>query len=195
MEEFAKQQAVKKAKWTYLTKMFYDPEGAQQHERQQEREGRRTITSGSAGEPADNYIPLVPQFWKQPFLDLKQLHVMKMPRVLQTLFYLLCYNREDICEVDTNKLDLKKVRELINEDLFQKMAQYNPFGKKEEEFKEYQKLNFLDKNIGSVEEDRLDEYSVILGRIHRWVTQAIELRIDDVRSRRDNIAQLQYDRE
>ena len=115
---------------------------------------------------------------------------MKMPRVLQTLFYLLCYNREDICEVDTNKLDLKKVRELINEDLFQKMAQYNPFGKKEEEFKEYQKLNFLDKNIGSVEEDRLDEYSVILGRIHRWVTQAIELRIDDVRSRRDNIAQL-----
>ena len=29
MEEFAKQQAMKKAKWTYLTKMFYDPEGAQ----------------------------------------------------------------------------------------------------------------------------------------------------------------------
>ena len=28
MDEFQKAQAVKKAKWDYLTKMFYDPEGA-----------------------------------------------------------------------------------------------------------------------------------------------------------------------
>ena len=31
MDEFQKSQAVKKAKWDFLTKMFYDPEGAVQH--------------------------------------------------------------------------------------------------------------------------------------------------------------------
>ena len=60
---------------------------------------------------------------------------------------------------------------------------------------DYQMLNFLDKNINSVEEDKIDEYSVILGRIHRWVTQAIDLRIEDVRNRRDTIAVLKYERE
>ena len=49
---------------------------------------------------------------------------MKMPRVLQTLFYLLRYKREDICERDTNKLDFKKVKALIKDDLFIKMSLY-----------------------------------------------------------------------
>lgn len=70
------------------------------------------------------YTPLVPEQWKQSFLDLKEIHVMKMPRVLQTLFYLLRYKREDICERDTNKLDFKKVKALIKDDLFIKMSLY-----------------------------------------------------------------------
>ena len=41
-----------------------------------------------------DYMPLQPEYWKQPFLDLKDLNIMKMPRVLQTLFYLLGYSRE-----------------------------------------------------------------------------------------------------
>ena len=53
---------------------------------------------------------------------------MKMPRVLQALFYLLGYTREEICERDTNKLDFKRAKTLINEDLFERMAKYIPFG-------------------------------------------------------------------
>jgi len=49
--------------------------------------------------------------------------------------------------------------------------------------------------IDSIEEEKVDEYSVILGRIFRWVSQAIELRVDDVRSRRDTIAVLKHERE
>lgn len=137
----------------------------------------------------------MPEYWKQPFLDMKDLNVMKMPRVLQSLFYVLGFNREDVCERDTNKVDFKKAKTLINEDLFEKMAKYNPIGQSEAEYKEYQKLSFIKRNIESVEEEKVDEHSIILGRIHRWVTQAIDLRIDDVRSRRDNIAHLKYERE
>ena len=115
-------------------------------------------------------MPLQPEYWKQPFLDMKQLNLMKMPRVLQALFYLLRYDREEICERDTNKLDFKKVKDLIGEDLFEKMAKYNHLGQSEAEYKEFQKLAFLKWTIESVEEDRVGEYSVILGRIHRWVS-------------------------
>ena len=140
-------------------------------------------------------MPLAPEYWKQPFLDIKELNVMKMPRILQTLFYLLQYQREDVCERDTNKLDFKKAKVLIGEDLFEKMSKYNPLGQREEEFKEYQKLSFLKKTIESIEEEKVDEYSIILGRIHRWITQAIDLRVEDVRNRRDTIAILKYERE
>ena len=129
-------------------------------------------------------------------MDLKLLNIIKMPRVLQTLFYMLGYTRDQICEPDTNKLDLKMVRPLLNDELFKKMALYEPIGEKtQEDFKEYQQLAFLKKNIESVEEEKVDEYSVIMGRIHRWVSQALELRIDDVRSRRDNVETLKYERE
>jgi len=111
------------------------------------------------------------------------------------LFYLLKYEREDICEVGTNKLDFKKVKNMIEVELFQKMSEYNPFGQRNDDYKEYQKLAFLQKNIDSVEEEKVDEYSVILGRIHRWITQTLDLRTEDVRGRRDQIAILTYERE
>mmetsp|Transcript_19643 Transcript_19643/g.26566 ORF Transcript_19643/g.26566 Transcript_19643/m.26566 type:complete len:92 (+) Transcript_19643:1134-1409(+) len=47
MEEFQRNQALKKHKWDLLTKMFYDPEGAVQHARTQERE--RARANASAG--------------------------------------------------------------------------------------------------------------------------------------------------
>jgi hypothetical protein len=47
---------------------------------------------------------------------------MKHPRVLQTLFYLLGYTREEICERETNALSFKKVKELINDKLFIAMS-------------------------------------------------------------------------
>ena len=90
-------------------------------------------------------------------------------------------------------LDFKKVKTMIDDDLFIAMSNYNSFGPREDEFKEYQKLSFLMKNIESLEEEKVDEYSIILGRIHRWITQALDLRIEDVRNRRDTIAVLKFE--
>ena len=108
---------------------------------------------------------------------------------------MLGYTREQVCERDTNALDFKKIKSIIDDELFIAMSKYNAFGPREDEFTEYQKLSFLQKNIDSVEEEKVDEYSVILGRIHRWITQALDLRIEDVRNRRDTIAVLKYERD
>jgi len=93
-----------------------------------DRTGTPNTSQIGGGDQDEKYIPLVPEHWKQPLLDIKELNIMKMPRILQALFYTLSYTREEICECDTNKLDFKRVKSLINEDLFERMATYNPFG-------------------------------------------------------------------
>lgn len=64
------------------------------------------------------------------------------------------------------------------------MTQYNPFGPKEDEYKEYQKIHFIRENINDINEEAVDEYSVTVGRICRWLLLSIELRIEDVKLRR-----------
>lgn len=120
---------------------------------------------------------------------------MKMPRVLQTLFYLLKYRREEVCERDTNKLDFKKVKPLINEELFDRMSTYKPFGPNETDFETYQKLAFLFKNIDNVTEESVDEFSICLGKILRWVKMALDIRREDVVRRKNTHAILTHERE
>ena len=55
---------------------------------------------------------------------------MKYRKIWQSLFYLLKYERETICYEDTNKLEWKKAKLLVNKDFFQKLKSYDPFGPK-----------------------------------------------------------------
>lgn len=129
--EEAKFLALKKARFQILTKSFFDPDGAVAHQRKLDREAMRNSSSQDrSGTPnttkdgandttvvEEKYYPLIPEQWKEAFLELKELRVLKMTRVLQTLFYLLGYKREDICERDTNKLELKKIKSYLSDDL------------------------------------------------------------------------------
>ena len=75
--------------------------------------------------------------WKEELLKQKDFCVAKMTRLWQSIFYLLKYEREEICERDTNKIEWKKVREIINEDFLQRLTSYTPFGSKMDEYKVY----------------------------------------------------------
>lgn len=198
---------MKKARFTHLTKTFYDPEGFLLHQKQLERERARANASGDrdrAGTPNtsnqqdmsnEQYHPLVPEQWKKSVIDLSMRNIIKMPRVLQTLFYLLKYEREDICETGTNKLDFKKAKKFINDSMFKAMANYNPFGPNHTEFKEYQKMAFLKKNLDSCDEEKVEDYDIVMSKIYKWVQFAIEIRCEDVVSRRDGIEMLKKERE
>ena len=104
-----------------------------------------------AGESIPPYTALVPEQWLEKCYEFKKFHIMKFHRIFQSLFYFVKYvNREDICEFDTNKLEWKKAKEFLapkSEDdiqnLFAVMGDYTPFGQKEYEFTEYQKLKFI----------------------------------------------------
>lgn len=47
-------------------------------------------------------------------------------------------------------------------------------------------MKFIQKNIEGVSEEELDEYSVALGKLFRWLKLAIEVRIEDVKLRKKN---------
>lgn len=118
---------------------------------------------------------------------------MKFRRIFQSIFYLLKYQeREVICEKDTNSLEWKKTAPFFRinlenpdaDNLYKRLTQYNPFGPKEDEYKEYQKIHFIRQNVEDIDPEVVDEYSVTVGKLYRWLLLAIELRIEDVKIRR-----------
>lgn len=105
-------------------------------------------------------------------------------------------DRPFLCERDTNKLEWKKAKAFLNNDeMFIRMQEYWPFGPKEEIYKEYQKLKFVQENLSGIPEDQVDEYSVALGKLYRWINLAIEVRIEDLKVRRAHKKQLRAERQ
>jgi hypothetical protein len=82
----------------------------------------------------------------------------------------------------------KKSKVFLNDDLFTKMGDYWPSGPKEDAYKEYERLKFIQNNLAGISEEAVDEYSVALGKLLRWIHLAVELRITDIRTRREEKA-------
>lgn len=118
------------------------------------------------------------------------MHVVKFPRIFQTLFYLTRFaDRESVCYRDTNKLEWKKCRQHFvcvkyNEEIFKALANYKVNGAKEEEHKEYEKLLFLLDNLANIDEEAVSNYSQALAHLLHWIKDAMNLRTADVRARR-----------
>lgn len=135
------------------------------------------------------WAALVPECWKEKMIEFSKLHVVKYLRILQTATYLLKFQeKESVCEKYTNKLSWGLVKvffELKNaESIYLAIKEYQPFGAKTDEYKEYQKLCYLQDNLSGFTQEEVDEYSVALGRLYKWLTFALELRIEDVKMRR-----------
>lgn len=68
--------------------------------------------------------------FQEQFTNLKENRVFKFPGLLQNVLYLLGYARENINLPGTHVLNWKEVKNLLNQDLFDKILQYNPRGQK-----------------------------------------------------------------
>ena len=97
-------------------------------------------------------------------------------------------DRGFVCERDTNKLQWKTFNQrqvnCCNDDLFIRLGEYWPIGSKEDSYKEYEKFKFISNNIEGITEESVDEFSVALGRLLRWLKLAINTRTEDIRNRR-----------
>ena len=207
-----------KSKFLKVLSTFHAPNQAAIHKAKMERMEKEKLKSaggdraqsamgsnkdGSAGDDKSVagvtgvYTPLVPEQWKEKIRDFRNLYVIKYPRIWQALFYILKFqDRAYLCERDTNKLEWKKVKVFLKDDeLFSRMSEYWPFGPKEESYKEYQKLKFIQDNLDGIADDVVDEYSVALGKLLRWIRLAIEVRIEDLKVRRAHKKLLRTERQ
>jgi len=85
-------------------------------------------------------------------------------------------------------LSWKKAKVFVNDDLFLRMNDYSQsvIGSKDDHFREYEKLKFLQKNLTGLSLEAIDEYSVAIGKLYRWILFAMEIRIEDIRQRREH---------
>ena len=74
-----------------------------------------------------------------------------MARVLQSIFYILKYERRDICEKGTNKFYWKRAKSLLDLDFIKKLHEYQILGPKDEVFFGYHTLNFIERNIEGIQ--------------------------------------------
>ena len=53
----------------------------------------------------------------------------------------------------------------------------------------------MKKNIAEVEEDKVEDFSLVLSKILTWIHIAIEIRVEDVVRRRDAVEHKKYERD
>lgn len=123
--------------------------------------------------------------WKQEILVFKNYRVVRFPRFWQSFFYFLGHTREEICEEGTNKLVWKKASKKLNDGIFEKMKSYTHVGPKDKEFKRYQLINFIEKNMKDVSVEDIEQYSFVQAKLYKWMTTLIEMRKDDINKRRE----------
>ena len=122
--------------------------------------------------------------YKGELMEMTQYTVLKYPRVFQYAMYMLGYNREEVCEKDTNKLWLQKLRLLIDEKFFEKLAEYSPLGARSGKYPRYRILNSIEKNVEEVKDEEVSGYSIAYGQLLRWIKESIKIRKKDISVRK-----------
>lgn len=88
-----------------------------------------------------------------------------------------------MCEAGSNKLKWKLAKKVVSptSNLWELMNDYEAVGQKEDEYKEYQSINFIERNIENYYVEDADAYqAAVVGRVMRWVQAAVKLRRADI---------------
>lgn len=99
-----------------------------------------------------------------------------MPKIVQSLLYLLGFTREEVCEPKTNSIFWKKAKVFVHEVMPQRMATYQVLGEKLEVFKAYQTLNFCEKVLTAYTEEDVTTYHPGFFKLFKWLKMAVEAR-------------------
>jgi hypothetical protein len=106
-----------------------------EREELQADEDLREIESKQVRLTQQAHLFLENEEWKGNLTNIKDFRVLKMPRIIQSLLYLMKVEREEICEPGTNLLFWKKAKHLVQQRMPELMADYKVTGAKDGQFK------------------------------------------------------------
>lgn len=75
------------------------------------------------------------------------------------------------------------------------MLDYKLIGPKRQDFKAYQTINFIERNIFGIEEQEVTEYNMTFGRLFKWLKLAVQSRKHDIVRRMAKIHKERDERE
>lgn len=56
-------------------------------------------------------------------------------------------------------------------------------------------ISFLKQNIADLEEEKVEQQSLVMGKLLKWIQLALEIRCEDIVNRRDTVEYIKQDRE
>ncbi len=133
--------------------------------------------------------------WVAYFEDISMYHVLKMPRILQALMYLLGVQREDICEPNSNLFFWKKAKPLFVSKVPTLMCEYQLRGAKPQEFRAFNTLNFIDSLVAGLVQEEVELHHPGIGRIFKWLQTTVATRKQDITRRKALAKRAKEDRE
>ena len=133
--------------------------------------------------------------FKNRLNQVKNYKLLKFSRFMQSLFYLLEYKKDNIVEEGTQKFNWKSAKKEINGAFIEKMLGYKVIGPKPQQFAAYQTINFIERNIGDIDPQKVDEYNLALGKLFRWLKLAIDSRKADIIRRKAHFARNREERD
>ena len=116
----------------------------------------------------------------QRFIKMSERKVVKQANLIKAVYYLLGYEREQICMKGTQQLFWKTATHLWNADLLAKMANFEYIGPKGQDMKVYQTLDFVERNTERLTIESVNDYNQALGVILKWLRLAIDSRKRDI---------------
>ncbi|CAK78599.1 unnamed protein product (macronuclear) [Paramecium tetraurelia] len=122
----------------------------------------------------------------QPLLNLSNCRIIKFNTIIQAGLYLIGANKSDINLPDNNRLNIRKL--VLDENLIQSIVAYNHKGPKPEPQYKWCYVDRVQKRVEKIEQEQVDAYNLILGRLLKFLQLTCRLRKLDIEIRRENIA-------
>jgi hypothetical protein len=95
----------------------------------------------------------------------------------------------------TNKIWWKIAKKQIGEEFLKKLMGYNPSGSKAGEYRRYHLLNFIERNIEGLVAEEVEQVSVLLAKLLKWLQLALLVRKEDIVKRKSLKRREKEDRE
>jgi hypothetical protein len=120
----------------------------------------------------------------QDLLELFHYKVLKFARVFQLAFYLQGARREEVVEPRTNMINWKLAKKFLNQNFKSFITNVQPRGPKPEKPEVYAKTMKLERDLLAINFDDLQQYSLSLASLYKFLEQYFKVRISDVAIRR-----------
>lgn len=118
--------------------------------------------------------------WTNLLTNIRDFRVLKMPHILQGLFFLTKFEREKICEVNSNKFSWKKAKQLLVTELPERMKEYKVWDAKTDEYRPYMRLNYVENLIAPLVQEDVTAYHEGMGKLFKWLKMAVTTRKLDI---------------